>query len=44
MIIKYIKGRLLTPNEGCGYSKVAISRIVGGSTSKLGMFYDSIDD
>lgn len=31
-----IKGRLLTPDEGCGYSKVANTRIVGGSNAKVG--------
>lgn len=31
-----IKGRLLTPEEGCGYSKVANTRIVGGSAAKKG--------
>lgn len=30
------KGRLLTPEEGCGYSKVANKRIVGGSEAKVG--------
>lgn len=31
-----IKGRLLTPEEGCGYSKAINSRIVGGSAAKNG--------
>lgn len=31
-----IKGRLLTPEEGCGYSKVANTRIVGGAPAKVG--------
>lgn len=31
-----VKGRLLTPEEGCGFSKVQQKRIVGGSTSKPG--------
>lgn len=31
-----IQGRLLTPEEGCGYSKNAGSRIVGGVTAQLG--------
>lgn len=31
-----IKGRLLTPEEGCGYSKVATTRIVGGAPAKNG--------
>lgn len=30
------KGRLLTTQEGCGYSKVANKRIVGGSEAKVG--------
>lgn len=30
------KGRLLTPEEGCGYSKVQSTRIVGGSPAKIG--------
>lgn len=34
--ITEIKGRLLTPEEGCGYSKVANTRIVGGSNAKEG--------
>lgn len=33
-----IKGRLLTPEEGCGYSKVANTRIVGGSAAKNGNY------
>lgn len=31
-----IKGRPLTPEEGCGYSKVANTRIVGGAPAKVG--------
>lgn len=31
-----IKGRLLTPAEGCGVSKVAQIRIVGGTQAKNG--------
>lgn len=31
-----VKGRLLTPEEGCGYSKVQNKRIIGGSVSKVG--------
>lgn len=31
-----IKGRLLTPEEGCGYSKVSNTRIVGGVPAKVG--------
>lgn len=30
------KGRLLTPAEGCGYSRVAQTRIVGGTKAKIG--------
>lgn len=33
-----IKGRLLTPDEGCGFSKVANSKIVGGAPAKPGTF------
>lgn len=32
-----IKGRLLTPEEGCGHSKVLTKRIVGGSAAKNGI-------
>lgn len=32
------KGRLLTPEEGCGYSKVPATKIVGGSPAKKGKF------
>lgn len=32
------KRRLLTPEEGCGYSKVQHSRIVGGTEAKNGIF------
>lgn len=31
-----IQGRLLTPNEGCGFSKVKNTKIVGGQTAKKG--------
>lgn len=31
-----IKGRLLTPQQGCGLSKVRNTRIVGGSDAKVG--------
>lgn len=31
-----LKGVLLTPTEGCGHTKVAHKRIVGGSTAKPG--------
>lgn len=31
-----IKGRLLTPEEGCGHTDVAHTRIVGGSAAKKG--------
>lgn len=34
--ISKIKGRLLTPKEGCGFSKVANTRIVGGQPAKKG--------
>lgn len=34
-----IKGRLLTPQEGCGYSnKIAKPKIVGGMNAKPGAF------
>lgn len=36
VVRKDIKGRLLTPEEGCGYSKAAAKRIVGGSAAKVG--------
>lgn len=32
----YPKGRLLTPEEGCGFSKFSDTRIVGGSVAKNG--------
>lgn len=35
-------GRLLTPEEGCGYAKVSTPRIVGGSEAKLGKFIHEI--
>lgn len=31
-----IKGRLLTPDEGCGFVKVSTTRIVGGGVAKNG--------
>lgn len=31
-----VRGRLLTPAEGCGYSKVQNTRIIGGSPAKVG--------
>lgn len=36
-----IKGRLLTPAEGCGFSKVPNTRIVGGSPAKKGEYKQS---
>lgn len=36
IVRKDIKGRPLTPEEGCGYSKVANNRIVGGAPAKNG--------
>lgn len=36
MVRTDIKGRLLTPEEGCGYTKVKNTRIVGGSDAKVG--------
>lgn len=36
MVRTDIKGRLLTPEEGCGYSKVSNTRIVGGVPAKVG--------
>lgn len=30
-------GRLLTPEEGCGFTKVKNNRIVGGSEAKIGI-------
>lgn len=33
-----IKGRLLTPKEGCGLAKVKNTRIVGGSEAPVGSF------
>lgn len=32
-----IKGRLLSPEEGCGFSKVENKRIIGGSPAKNGI-------
>lgn len=34
--LKNIKGRLLTPEEGCGISKVPNTKIVGGGVAKQG--------
>lgn len=31
-----VKGRLLTPEEGCGFSKVQHKRIIGGSIAQIG--------
>lgn len=31
-----IQGRLLLPNEGCGFSKAKTTKIVGGQTAKKG--------
>ena len=31
-----IKGRLLSPSEGCGYSKAQNKRIVGGGPAQIG--------
>lgn len=33
-----LKGRLLTPQEGCGLTKVKNTRIVGGSEAPVGSF------
>lgn len=33
-----MKGRLLSPEEGCGYSKVINTRIIGGSEAKNGSY------
>lgn len=30
------KGRLLTPEEGCGFSKAANTKIIGGHSAKIG--------
>lgn len=30
------KGRLLTPEEGCGYSKAQNNRVIGGAPAKIG--------
>lgn len=30
------RGQLLTPEEGCGYTNVSTSRIVGGTEAKIG--------
>lgn len=32
-----LQGRLLTPEEGCGFSAVKNTKIVGGQTAKVGM-------
>lgn len=34
--ISELEGRLLTPNEGCGYTKVAHKKIIGGSAAQVG--------
>lgn len=34
--INDIKGRLLTPEEGCGFTKVKNNRIIGGSVARIG--------
>lgn len=31
-----LQGRLLTPKDGCGYTKVQHKRIVGGTTAEAG--------
>lgn len=36
--VKNVKGRLLTAEEGCGFSKVKHKRIVGGSAAKPGKY------
>lgn len=36
MPVANVKGRLLTPEEGCGYSRVQNKRIIGGSAAKNG--------
>lgn len=36
--VEDIKGRLLTPEEGCGISKVKNARIIGGSEAPIGAF------
>lgn len=36
--IENIKGRLLTPSEGCGLSKVPVNRITTGAPAKKGVF------
>lgn len=33
-----IKGRLLTPEEGCGLTKVRNTRIIGGSEAPAGKY------
>lgn len=33
-----IKGRLLTPEEGCGFSNTTLTRVVGGQPAKIGMW------
>lgn len=42
MPILNIKKRLLTPAEGCGFSSAANTKIVGGSSAKVGLL-KSID-
>lgn len=36
IVRKDIKGRLLTPEEGCGFSNAANTRIIGGTTAMVG--------
>lgn len=36
--MEQIKGRLLTPEEGCGHSPVATTKIVGGAPAKNGQW------
>lgn len=39
-----IKERILTPEEGCGYSKAQNTRIVGGSAAKNGIDQFNVAD
>lgn len=34
--VENIKGRLLSPQEGCGLSEVRNTKIVGGQNAKIG--------
>lgn len=36
LAISKIKGRLLTVEEGCGFSQVSSTKIIGGQSSKIG--------